>query len=154
MGTTQSLLKRVVLEALETVETQPLQRLALRLASSPHQVSCALTGAHRATYVEDALGHNQNVINMSRSVASRQCLETWVASRAIDESWLAKKSLCDPLCRVHDFASSCSGGHNENCEIIQIYVQLSCASFRISTCTGVTLTTAARLRSALVAELT
>ena len=55
MGTTQSLLKRVVLDALaanDVAEDEPLQRLALRLASSSN-VSCALNGAHQTKYVED-----------------------------------------------------------------------------------------------------
>ena len=56
MGTTQSLLKRVVLDALADTNLAaaevPLQQLALRLAASSH-VSCTLNGAHQMKYVED-----------------------------------------------------------------------------------------------------
>ena len=59
MGTTQSLLKRVVLDALaadagaDLADAEaPLQQLALRLAASSH-VSCTLNGAHQLKYVED-----------------------------------------------------------------------------------------------------
>eukprot|EP00435_Cladocopium_sp_Y103_P065777 s264_g27.t1 len=54
MGTTQSLLKRVVLDAIaaDAAAEAPLQQLALRLASSSN-VSCTLNGAHQTKYVED-----------------------------------------------------------------------------------------------------
>lgn len=58
MGTTQSLLKRVVLDALaadakaEAEAEATLQQVALRLASSSN-VSCTLNGAHQMKYVED-----------------------------------------------------------------------------------------------------
>lgn len=57
MGTTQSLLKRVVLDALADAKAKAeaeatLQQVALRLASSSN-VSCTLNGAHQTKYVED-----------------------------------------------------------------------------------------------------
>ena len=55
MGTTQSLLKRVVLDALADAKAKAeatLQQVALRLAASSN-VSCTLNGAHQTKYVED-----------------------------------------------------------------------------------------------------
>eukprot|EP00913_Durusdinium_trenchii_P011385 g10696.t1 len=51
MGTTESLLKRVLTEALG--EEAPLQQLALRLALSAPGSACTLNGAHRWNYLDD-----------------------------------------------------------------------------------------------------
>eukprot|EP00440_Ansanella_granifera_P050391 gb/GFBE01054612.1/.p1 GENE.gb/GFBE01054612.1/~~gb/GFBE01054612.1/.p1 ORF type:complete len:439 (+),score=84.49 gb/GFBE01054612.1/:1-1317(+) len=55
MGTMQSLLKRVLVEALqiEADSAPSLQCLALRLSASAPGVACSLTGARRESYVAD-----------------------------------------------------------------------------------------------------
>jgi len=52
MGTTQSLLKRVVRDATGEAADAPLQQVALRVAAS-NRISCTLNGAHDMKYVED-----------------------------------------------------------------------------------------------------
>ncbi|CAL1127527.1 unnamed protein product [Cladocopium goreaui] len=74
MGTTQSLLKRVVLDALADAKAKAeaeatLQQVALRLASSSN-VSCTLNGAHQTKYVED-LEDVLKVASLSESQVQR-----------------------------------------------------------------------------------
>lgn len=89
MGTTQSLLKRVVLDALADTNLAaaevPLQQLALRLAASSH-VSCTLNGAHQMKYVEDledvlkvasfSESHVQRAMQSVRSMATELGCQT------------------------------------------------------------------------------
>lgn len=89
MGTTQSLLKRVVLDALADANLAeaevPLQQLALRLAASSH-VSCTLNGAHQMKYVEDledvlkvasfSESHVQRAMQSVRSMATELGCQT------------------------------------------------------------------------------
>jgi hypothetical protein len=54
MGTVESLMRRVLLEALPEVDqAAPLQQLALQISSSAPSVSCCLVGMRLENYVED-----------------------------------------------------------------------------------------------------
>ncbi|CAK9056972.1 Oxalate--CoA ligase (Oxalyl-CoA synthetase) (Peroxisomal-coenzyme A synthetase) [Durusdinium trenchii] len=88
MGTTESLLKRVLTEALG--EEAPLQQLALRLALSAPGSACTLNGAHRWNYLDDLeevltkepfqVSQVQKAMTAARSMATELGTLAWPAA--------------------------------------------------------------------------
>lgn len=80
MGTVESLLRRVLLEAVQEEATVPLQQVALRLALSAPGVACSLCGMRTERYVEDVA-----TVLQAAPLAPQQVLRAFATVRSAAE---------------------------------------------------------------------